>query len=168
MPTSVGFKENPMASTKKHISFTQQNAVRIESMTKDTNRFSTDVNNVLERYIIMLNESNPHFSVQEWQLCFAVSNSTKMPDDQLQASKLLILAILDRCRNSGDCSRYGVPPIPFIKKLKSLSHAQVFYVIDMCERFHAGDWADCSDYKSIVEILYNAQEESKSEMPNFD
>jgi hypothetical protein len=144
-----------MARTKKPISFAEQFAERVSSMTNLDNHFSTDINKILDRYFLMIDRNYPDFTTNEWKLCFNAMNGYPCDDNQRHVLSSSIANIVESCDYDNSHEQFTVDKDSFFKKLQGLTDSEKFAMLDMSERFWAskGTFDDCDGYEEIVARL---------------
>ena len=158
-----------MPRIKKAISLAEDFHGRIASMTKEDNRFSTNINKVLERYFILIDWSYPDFTTDEWTLCFDSMNGYFSDENQVHVLNSGILNIADHCQYNNTHENFNVDKDVFFKKLKNLTDIEKFSVLDICERFWGGtnDWGKCENYSEVVRNLQNRTKREGSILPSL-
>ncbi|MEY8194467.1 MAG: hypothetical protein RPR28_06375 [Cycloclasticus sp.] len=126
-----------MALIKRNVAYTNENLARLKSMTGVAGHFAIDVNTSLSRYFYLMDEERPVLTKNEWRLIYNALSAhilTNSPFDDILTVKGRINYYIE---NEHDQPAYKIDKGKFISKIKKLTPAQTFSIIDESARYNA-------------------------------
>ncbi len=141
-------------SLKKSVSLTSHTVAAIESRySADEVNWSGAITMFRDRYCAMIRASlaEVDLTTQEWTTLFSIYAGTMTDHDAEGVAKMLLAEVLD----SEQYEMGDAPHLP--EKIRSMNFCQRMAVVDMIDRFWAGQWDGFEDYEQIVAHLMSMQ-----------
>jgi hypothetical protein len=135
---------------KKSVYISKDTVAAINARYNDGDQnYSEAINMFSDRYRVMVRAdlAGIELTTDEWTMLFDIYNGTLTRQDAEGAAKMLLAEVADS---------YRARKLPGLQdKVAAMNLAQRMAVIDVIDRFWAGDWSEAGSYDAIIDELLN-------------